>query len=442
MDALPSELALNIAGFLNPSDRWRLSATGRRYRDLLPVWLRIKIFSPSSHSTLQNNFYVSPAMTPHQPLLHRPTLDGEATDGHSFLQYGVEYLFWTYDYERENQVFLGRHGQKLLYHEDPQYIYTMGLRPVEPNQTWKVVAHTGMGPLANNNKDVVADAAASCEGQPVPYGSPICLTVAGQDPKPYRPDSSTRLYLSAHNLSSGSLWYSIHDKEWCADEELHILPSAEFPYLNGSTTTGNSETVTLESERTTTSSDGDVAEGQSLQNIGFISERELVIHAIPDILDGGYSLYSPQSLKQGEAACMLHHVTIPCYFWIQDGLMIFQAFQSLKFKFGVPILEEDLVDPGASQVAPLEILLAKNSSRWWAIKHYMSNAVDVEEGKTVNMEVFLRNSKDHEDHTIVYDKEKELVYIVVQDAVVETKFPDVPWNKDAVWKFDCTISIA
>ena len=114
--------------------------------------------------------------------------------------------------------------------------------------------------------------------------------------------------------------------------------------------------------------------------------------------------------------------------------MYFRAFQSLDFTFGVPILEEDHVTE-THQSSPLQVLLKKNSSRWWAIKHYISTAADVAEGRDFNLESFMRSAKDHEDHTIVRDEENELVYIDVQDAVVETNFPDFARNDKETWQF-------
>lgn len=428
MDALPSELVMNMVGYLNPADRWRLSATSQRYRGLLPVWLRIRILSPSSCSSLKANFYVSSADTPDQPLHFYPseTEDTEHTAPDTMLQYGIEYLFWTYDYERENHVYLGRHGQKLLYQEDPHFLYTLGLRPKAPNQTWTIVTKKGIFERATNN-----DVEDNVPGEHVPYASSICLTIGGQHPKPYRPDSSTRLYLSAHTLSMGALWYAIHDKEWCADEELQILRSADYEATTSSHSERTKDCEGIPIENVDPEEDENVEPNRT----GLISERDVVIHAIPEILDGGYSLYSPEGLKSGEATCALHHATIPCNYWIEDGFLMFHAIASLDFKFAVPILEEDQVDHAAPQVEPLSILLKKNSSRWWAIKHYMSTAADVEDGRDFQMESFLRNSKDHEDHTIIYDDEKKLVKISVKDAVVDGAFPNVPYDKDAVWKF-------
>ncbi len=412
MDIVPSELVLHIVQYLNPVDRWRLSATHRHLRDLLPVWLRIRIASPSSRSSLKDHFYVSPAQAQDQPLLFYPQ---DITD--ALLQYGIEYVFWTYDYERENPVFLGRHGQKLLNPDDPQCLYTLGLRPTHPNQTWTVVKKTNFDG---------SDSEAEAHGEIVPYGKSICLTVGGQHPNPCRPDSSNRLYLSAHKLLTGALWYAVHDKEWSMDEELHLLRSVDCLESSGHSKIGSKSFLhSKHSGRW----------GNHVKDDKTLSERDLIIHAIPEIMDGCYSLYSPESLKQGQATCALHHTTIPCYYWIQDGQLLFHAFEALKFTFAVPILEEDQVDHKGCQTEPLSVLLTKNSSRWWAIKYYISTAADVEEGRTFQMETFLRNSKDHEDHTILFDEEKKAVQITVQDAIVDKKFPNVARDDHAIWIF-------
>lgn len=79
--------------------------------------------------------------------------------------------------------------------------------------------------------------------------------------------------------------------------------------------------------------------------------------------------------------------------------------------------------------------MAKNSSRWWAIKHYFSTAADAEDGREFHMDTFLRNSKDHEDHLVVYEKENMFVHITVRDAVVDKNVPDVPRRMEDVWTF-------
>jgi hypothetical protein len=77
----------------------------------------------------------------------------------------------------------------------------------------------------------------------------------------------------------------------------------------------------------------------------------------------------------------------------------------------------------------------KNSSRWWSIKHVMSNFADRQEGRPFVMEDFLRKVKDHYDHIIVYEKSRNLVYIEVRNAVVDENFPDVPKREDELWQF-------
>jgi hypothetical protein len=375
MEAVPSEIVLSIAEMVNPAERWRLSTCCHRFRELMPLPLRIRIVSRSSNSFLQAQFYVSPAKEPSNVLTNDDVL-----------VFGVEYLFWTYDYQRENKVFLGKHGQKMLYNEHPHFLYTLGLRPMHPNQTWKV--------LQGGEEEV--------EGDPVPFESMIGLDVGGTNPKKHLPDSSQRLFLSSHTLTMGALWYAIGDK-WSTDEELQLIRSQDY---------APSEEVV---------------------------EKELIVHAIPDVLDGGYSMYSPESLTHGKAACELYHATVKFQYWIEGGMMFFYAFPSLQFSFGVPILDEDLVPPETTDPTdPLQILLKKNSSRWWAIKHYMSTAADVSEGREFSLQSFMRSAKDHEDHTIVLDKSRgdvPLVYIQVQDAVVEKCFPDFSRKEKDVWHF-------
>jgi hypothetical protein len=145
-------------------------------------------------------------------------------------------------------------------------------------------------------------------------------------------------------------------------------------------------------------------------------------------------MYSPKSLKDGRAACDLFYANIQFHYWIQAGTIFFHAFNSLKFSFGIPILEEDNVD-SISPISPLKVLLKKNSSRWWATRHYMSTAADISCGRDFDLENFMRTVKDHEDHSIIFDKSRNLVYIEVQDAVVNKSFPDFLQNKSEVWEF-------
>jgi hypothetical protein len=336
--------------------------------------------------------------------------------GSDVLRYNVEYVLWTFDYGRSNRVFLGRHGQKLMHQEDPQFLYSLGLRPKEHNQTWKVTRKREIG-------KGVDDCTVARKG-PVPYGSPVCMTVGGSLEIPYGPDSSTRLYLSAHELSMGALWYTFRDRESCIDEDLYVYQSSEYIAIDDKSRIQSSALDSSERSK-----------NSPLNSDRGISERDVIVHAIPSIMDGGYLFYAPESLRDGQAECELHHAAIPCHFWIEDGMFIFHAYQSLPFKFGVPVLEEDAVDHNKGQTEALAVLLAKNSSRWWAIKHYFSTAANVEEGREFHMDIFLRNSKDHEDHLVVYEKENKFVHIIVGDAVVDKNIPDVPRRMGDVWRF-------
>ena len=148
------------------------------------------------------------------------------------------------------------------------------------------------------------------------------------------------------------------------------------------------------------------------------------------------------------------------YFEIVDNMTLEDADQSkmndcfvprssrtsCNFIFGVPILVEDSLDHtffsttqrnslGRSVCFPLQALMDKNSSRWWSIKHFMSNVADTQEGRPFIMEDFLRKVKDHDDHVIVYEKSRNLVYIEVRNALVDADFPDVPKREDEPWQF-------
>lgn len=366
---LPYDLVcFNIAQYLNPRDQSCLSSTNRLYRDLFPTPLQIKIMSKSSKSALKSRFYVSRSSDPSKTLL--------ATD---YLQFGENYLFWTYDYERENRVFLGRHGQKMLHSEHPHYMFTLGLRPIEANQFWSI-SKGGM------------------EGNIVPFETSVGLMVGGKNTRRHLPDSTDKMFLSAHTLTMGALWYAIQQK-WGNDEHVQLMRYEDY-----------------------VTSDG-------------IVEKELIIHAIPDLIDGCYSMYSPESLEKGRAACELFHATVPFLFWIEGGMMLFQTLQTLSFSFGVPILEEDQVAE-REQISPLRVLLKKNSSRWWAVKHFMSTAADISEGRgDFKLDTFLRTVKDHEDHEIIFDGSRNLVFIQVKDAIVEKNFPDFNRDETRKWEF-------
>jgi hypothetical protein len=231
----------------------------------------------------------------------------------------------------------------------------------------------------------------------------VGLDIGGTSPIKDTPDSKDRMFLSSHALRVGALWYAIQHK-WGNDEKLQLYKCQD--YYN---TCKNH----CQNDRAT----------------------RLIVHAIPDICDGPCSLYSPKSLKDGRAACELHNFNIKFQFWVVDGLLCFQAQNSVPFAFGVPMLEEDNAAGIKYPVDYLKVLLKKNSSRWWAVKHYMSVAADTQSGSVIKVDDFMRTAKDHEDHTIIRDESKNLIYIQVQDAIVENGIAGHPKNEDEVWEF-------
>lgn len=374
-ESLPPELIYsNIGQFLNPRDRSSLSKTNRYHERILPNPLLIKIFSKSSNSALEPKFHVSRWNDPTGMLL--------TTDN---LVFGEKYVFWKYDYSRENRVFLGRNGQKRLHSEHPHYMYTLGLRPRQPDQFWSVI---------KNGK----------EGEVVPFEESVGLKVGGENLTRHRPDSTDEMFLSAHTLTMGAFWYCIQ-QNWGKDEHLQLIRCEDYVAIDE------------------------------------VVEKELIIHAIPDLIDGCYSMYSPKSLKNGRAACELFHANVQFLYWIEGGMMFFQTLEkSLNFTFGVPILEEDHIitelDNMHPIISPLKVLLKKNSSRWWAVKHFMSTVADVTEGRgDSDLQAFMRTVKDHEDHEIIFDESANLVFIKVKDAIVEKNFPDFCRDEKEKWEF-------
>ncbi|CAJ1958734.1 unnamed protein product [Cylindrotheca closterium] len=393
MNQLPVDLLFEIVDYLNPKERQRFAETNLCHRYLFPLPLILKITSKSSGSALQERFFVSSRNDPQTMLLD-----------HEELIFEQDYLFWAFDYERGNRVYLSRHGQKLLNTEYTQYMFTMGLRPKHPTQFVRIKGGEA--------------------GTKVGLEDSIGLDIGGTSNIKHTPDSKDRMYLSSQALTMGALWYAIQQK-WGNYEKLQLYKCQNYHAQKHCTAT----TITNNHKH-----------HQHHQHHGQPQDDRatpLIIHAIPDICDGLCSLYSPKSLKDGRAACELHHINIKFHFWVLGGLLCFKAnMSSVPFAFGVPMLEEDkaggIKDP---TVDCLKVLLKKNSSRWWAVKHYMSVAASIQSGNVIKIEDFMRTVKDHEDHTIIRDDSKNLVYIQVQDAVVENGIADHPKNENEVWEF-------
>lgn len=381
---LPDELLLYIANqFLNPAERSRLATCNRHLRNVLPTPLRIKVVSSRGDSSLQSEFFVS-------------HLDGKKEDpnkfvlSHESLHFGRQYFLWTYDYERENKVFLGRHtrhGHKATANGDIQYMYTLGLRPRSPNQVWEFVG--------GENGDVVM------------WGEDIGMSVGGFNLKARQPDSNQRGLLSclpgssttsAHTTdqnSSPSHWCVLGD-EWGDHEKLQLVPCSM--YVPGDD----------------------------------VKEQPLTVHAIPEVCgEGEYLLHAPSSRRDGEVTCEGYHVTVDFQFWIEDGIMNFLA-PSLPFTLSIPILQTDERQSGQS---PLANLLEIKSARWGCLIYYMAVAADVSEGMTLDMERFLRRVTDHPDHTVRYEPEHQSVYIDVCNKTVQRDAPCLLRDREASWKF-------
>lgn len=370
---IPCDLLLHIGNhLLNPAERSRLGTCNRHLHQLLPAPLRIKIVHSRGNRALKEEFFVSPAAEPNKYL--------QASDS---LRFGEAYYFWTFDYRRNNKVYMGRHtrhGYKPDLNGDMEHLYTLALRPRSPNQTWEVVG--------GQNGDIVM------------WGEDVGLSVGGQNSKPRQPDSNNRGLLSClpthyPERRGGSNWCVLTDS-WGQNEKLQLLPNSKF------------------------------VPGDDIQ------ERELAVHAIPEVCDEGeYLLHSPWSRHYGEVTCEGYHVTVDFTFWIENGIMNFDAL-ALPFSMGIPILETDERSLG---VSPLANLLEIKSARWGCVIYYMAVAADVSEGKSLDMQRFLRRVTDHRDHMVHHDEETQRVNIRVKNKEVRRNAPPLRRAPDEIWKF-------
>jgi hypothetical protein len=432
---LPCDVLQQVADvYLNPRDRSRLSSCSKRLNALLPPLLRIKIVSSAPRETKYDNrgsdgessqslvhgFFVTPATSDHHNAKEwsvnatanpHKTTSSTALDrclkASDHLVYGENYYLWTFDYERGNKVFLGRHTRHGLRDSETgslHYRYSMGLRPRTPNQTWEVVKNNASSEVVN--------------GEHVRWGEDVGLAVGGTNMNPHLPDSRERKFLSCRHLPDSSVdsnrnnnandatidssgmcqpcWCVVQDK-WGPSERLQLMPINEF--VPGSD----------------------------------VEEKKLTIHAIAEVCDQGeYLLYSPASLRDGSATCDGFHVTVKFDFWVEKGVMHFNA-PVLPFTLGIPILEtdychEDLDDHRAStrEKSPIANLLRIKSARWGCLIYYMAVAADVTEGKALDMNRFLQRVTDHEDHTVKTNEQLDLVYIDVRGKKVRNGGPERP----------------
>jgi hypothetical protein len=313
------------------------------------------------------------------------------------LVYGRRYYFWSFDYERSNFVFLGRHTRHAG-KDDSRVEYSLAARPLLPNQSWEVIA-------TNNDKH---------PGDVVQWGDNIGLTVAGDNPHPRRPDSTRRSLLSClsnddHPYSTGTTnsLYTRDKRNWCFVQDNMKLGPNELLMLLPSTPYISTHVVT--------------------------ESKKLIVHAIPEACDEGeYQLYSPASLRYGQAACDGLHIKLNFEHWIEKGVIYVRA-PVLPFTLGLPILKTDYASdtpvvaasPAGCSV-PLANLLQIKSARWGCFIYYMAVAADVTEGKALDMDRFLRRVTDHQDHTVTINDTKDFVYIHVRGNKVKLDVQDVP----------------
>jgi hypothetical protein len=424
LDALPCDVLQQIAdSYLNPAERSRLSSCSKRLNQLLPPLLRIKIVSATSASlskqqgnggnfqSLLPAFFVTPADCESKDDEYDNSVSYNhcsGTDGPSCVKdrcllstdnlvFGQRYYFWTFDYQRGNKVYLGRHTRHGLKDQHTgmfQYSYSMGLRPRSPNQTWEVVSD-------GSEED----------GDVVMWGEDVGLSVGGTNPRPRLPDSNDRKLLSCLPFqesmtdnndnnpanaidNSGSSWCVVQEK-WGPSERMQLLPIEQF------------------------------VPGPD------VLEKVLNINAIAEACDEGeYLLHSPESLRDGVATCDGFHVIVNFDFWVKKGVMHFFA-PVLPFALGIPILETDYCrnrksNTHGSSKSPIANLLDIKSARWGCLIYYMAVAADVTEGKTLDMDRFLRRVTDHEDHSVQINERMDFVYIDVKGKKVNQQSTELP----------------
>ena len=293
LDDLPDDVIARCLGeMLNPMETCHLSMCSHRLNRLFPSPLVIQIVSNSNGSYLRQPFFVSraagtesipttrhnptsvkalisssslrltdlPPLPPVEDFRERakedwpsPTAPGpEMTPSSSMLhstdklQHNVQYYFWSFDYERNNRVYLERQVRITDYKEingNYKYGYTVGLAPAtveatsmsslttngmntndcqenqtsphlpsktepqqpwrkRPPQTWKIVPTSDTHNFMNTTNVME-------------WGDSICLQVTGANPRPEQPDSDQIGYLSATSLGrpgskGGVLWHVTH----------------------------------------------------------------------------------------------------------------------------------------------------------------------------------------------------------------------------------------
>jgi len=377
MEQLPFAVLSEMVEYLNPRERQRFSAANRELRKLFPTPLRIKISSKSVGCSLEETYFCSPHTKPETYLSACDSLIYEEQD----------YLLWTYDYTRENKVYMCRNDVEWGDTGTFQYlIFSVGLRSNHTRQTIRI-----MGGKA---------------GAHVRFGDDVGITIGGLDANPTSPDSRYRSYLSVRGFGDFVRWYSMV-QEWGKDERLqiHECQGHRHDYASKDDTT---------------------------------SRSNLTIHAEPDIVDGIFHLYSPNSLKHGIASSELVHHKIGCRVWIESGYICAKV-DSIPSSFAVPIVGTDHLE-GIIQT-PMQVLqmfFHKQDTRWEAMKYYWAIALDLTCGSRshsfCDMMAALASCDNSGTSTIAHDPSRSMVYMQVDDYLVTTRVPDCPVNENELWE--------
>ncbi|KAL3936259.1 MAG: hypothetical protein SGBAC_008385 [Bacillariaceae sp.] len=372
MEELPFVVLSEMVEYLNPRERQKVSSANRALRDLFPNPLRIKIASKSTNTALEEMYFVSPYEKPETFLL-----------AHEGLIYEEDYLLWTYDYVRENKVFLCRNNVEWGDTGTFQYvIFSIGLRPKGTRQSIRTVGGKA--------------------GTEVRFGEDVGVTLGGLDADPTSANSRYRSYLSVRAIADFSRWYSMA-QEWGKDEVLQLHPFEDYAVAD---------------EEATSS---------------------LTIHAKPDIVDGIFHVYSPKSLELGVASSEIVYHKIRCNVWIESGHICVRALvNSIPCSFAVPIIETDALDDSIqSPVDALNMLCEKADARWEAIKYYLAIALDLNCGRShsfCDIINSLANCDKSCTSTIEYDEARALVHMQVDSYIVAARVPDCSFNENEMWE--------
>mmetsp|Transcript_16864 Transcript_16864/g.41075 ORF Transcript_16864/g.41075 Transcript_16864/m.41075 type:complete len:397 (-) Transcript_16864:1142-2332(-) len=380
IEQLPNVVLSEMVEYLNPRERQRFSAANRALRKLFPMPLRIKIASKSTNTSLEEMYFVSPYERPSAFLSRQEALVFEK-----------DYLLWTYDYNRENKVFLSRNNVEWGDTGTFQYvIFSAGLRPKDTRQSIRV-----MGGKA---------------GTQVCFGKDVGVTLGGLDANPTRADSRYRSYLSVLAVADVTRWYSMV-REWGKAEMLQLHRCED-----------DDHTAVVNDDETTSS---------------------LTIHAKPDIVDDIFHLYSPKSLELGTASSEMVYHKIRCNLWIESGYICVRALvNSMPCSFAVPIIETDSLGGGGGiQQSPvvdvMNMLFEKADARWEAVKYYLAIALDLNCGRSHSLGDIMNSLASCDESctsTIAYDAAQSMVYMQVDSYIVTTSVPDSPFNENEMWE--------